>query len=142
MNTSQLYQKALLEHHKKPYGFEKEIEANATAHGSNVSCGDEISLKVNVQQENLVELAFTGDSCAICRASASLLCQHMENLPLNEVKKMVSLQLEKLTKITRSSQLFENEFEPLNVVVKFPIRKQCAILPWSTLDNALNELKH
>ena len=136
----QLYQKALLNHHKDPVGFDVEINGNCQAQGQNIACGDEISITIEVENHQIKALAFNGDSCAICRASASLMCAHLAKLTINEAE-VVSQQL--VTSIKENTALVADLaklFSPLLAIQQFPVRKQCAILPWTTLSRALSPL--
>ena len=72
-NKQALYQQALLEHHKNPIGFDKAVATTHSQQGVNPACGDEITVNCEVQGEHIVDIGFEGDSCAICRASASLM---------------------------------------------------------------------
>jgi len=71
-----LYQKALLAEHQKPVGFGIDIEkVSHNAQGYNPACGDEIIIACDITENVINHIGFSGDSCAICRASASILCK-------------------------------------------------------------------
>ncbi len=153
MSKQLLYQQALLAHHKSPYGFNDLIDITCQGQGSNLACGDEITLQLNIADGVIQELAFTGDSCAICRASASILCHTIANKTLASSerisKELIKLLLNKtLSKKQLASQnensvnvpivdTLDNElaaaFSPILSVCAFPVRVQCAVLPWNTL---------
>lgn len=141
----QLYQAALLAHHKKPVGFELVINADASHNGVNPACGDEITVSCEIkhQQESSVinAIAFHGDSCAICRASASIMCQEVQGLTLVEATLLIHQLVGALsTNIAMIGELAE-QFSPLLMIQQFPIRKQCALLPWNTLRETLKCLE-
>ncbi|GLX79311.1 iron-sulfur cluster assembly scaffold protein [Thalassotalea insulae] len=134
-----LYQQAMLAHHKSPVGFEQEINVSHSADGVNPACGDEIRIDAELCDDHISHLAFFGDSCAICRASASMLCQFLRNQPVAQalaISQQLQLSLDKNLAFT--GQMAEH-FAPLGAVAKFPVRKQCALLPWSTLDKVLKK---
>jgi len=131
--ASQLYQQALLAHHKSPFGFSKMGDFTHQADGENAACGDEITVSLTISEQNIHEIGFAGDSCAICRASASIMCQHLSGRTLDD-----SLQLvEKVNEHFVKQIPFKQAFTPLNAVFNLPIRQQCALLPWNTLLLAL-----
>ncbi|WP_286234778.1 Fe-S cluster assembly sulfur transfer protein SufU [Thalassotalea sediminis] len=136
-NTQQLYQEALLTHHKNPVGFEKTIPISASHSGVNPACGDEITVEVSIDRHEtnlfIKDIAFHGDSCAICRASASIMCQEVSQETVADAK-VLAQQLTGVlvTNIALIGELAE-QFSPLLTVQQFPIRKQCALLPWNTL---------
>ena len=151
-----LYQQALLVHHKSPVGFEKVIEVDGFFSADNPTCGDEITVQVQLSssKEQVEQISFFGDSCAICRASASLLCEHLADKPTDEVsltvKQLVLALNHKNTYSSESTSTSTNtktnlnteitlppNFSALAVVQKFPVRKQCALLPWTTFEQAL-----
>ncbi len=133
----QLYQQAMLSHHKAPVGFERKINVSHSANGVNPACGDEIYLTAEIQNNLIHQLAFSGDSCAICRASASILCQLLENQSVQQAL-LVSEQLQLALENNSALELhLVQALSPLMIVKKFPVRKQCALLPWLTLERAL-----
>jgi len=136
-----LYQQALLAHHKKPVGFEKKIAVHSTAEGYNAACGDEITVAIERELNQIKAISFQGDSCAICRASASLLCLHLSKLTQKEaltLSQQILLSIEE--NITVIGELAD-KFSPLLAVQQFPVRKQCAMLPWTTFKRALASLE-
>lgn len=143
-----LYQEAMLCHHKNPTGFNKPIKANVTAQGENAVCGDEITLELVLEDTSkgrvINDIAFVGDSCAICRASASILCQQVNHLLFNEASDKSAF----ASAIINANCVEEYQdnslyqaFAPLSVVHQYPVRKQCALLPWLTLDKLLDSVR-
>lgn len=162
--SAALYQEMLLTHHRNPIGFEKSIASTLNAVGENVSCGDEIEVEVKLSENLIEDLAFSGDSCAICRASASMMNKTLVGEEFDEVaiihntlkhslrlsngagKKTDTLRVEdqkwssalsELSNLHGLSKLTESEISALLLVNSFPVRVQCAMLPWNTLNEAL-----
>jgi len=136
---SGLYQQALIEHHKKPIGFERVFNASHQASGENLACGDEIQVSLEIDESNINNVAFNGDSCAICRASASIMCKTIHNKTVKDVKTLlfeVQGFLQEGSKQALSS--IPDELSPLIAVRSYPVRLQCAQLPWSTLERAIS----
>ncbi|WP_175573105.1 MULTISPECIES: iron-sulfur cluster assembly scaffold protein [Thalassotalea] len=141
----QLYQTALLAHHKHPVGFELAINADASYEGVNPACGDEITVSCEIKHQGelsvIKAIAFHGDSCAICRASASIMCQEAQGITLVEAMLMAQQLTGALsTNISMIGELAE-QFSPLLMIQQFPVRKQCALLPWNTLMETLKCLQ-
>lgn len=131
-----IYQKALLSHHQQPYGFELAFDASHQACAVNAFCGDEITIKLQINQEGLINhLGFYDDSCAICRASASILCQLLIKSEVNEAE---NLSQEVIKKLINKEELID-DLLPLNGIKKYPVRLQCALLPWQTFNSALKQ---
>lgn len=139
MNSSaqSLYQHTLLAHHKKPVGFERIIQFTDELDGHNAACGDDITIRINVEGSNIIQTAFSGESCAICRASASIMCQEIEK---SNIKNFANVYSQLLASI-KGEQAFIDIFLPLGAVVQYPVRQQCALLPWQTLNKLLTAHK-
>ncbi len=56
-----------------PRNFGPLPDATVTVRGDNPSCGDEIELSLKLNGDQIEDVKFTGQGCAICMASASLL---------------------------------------------------------------------
>lgn len=134
-STHLLYQDELLKHHQQPTGFELAFNADHEAFASNAFCGDEITIKVklSVDKIHIEALAFFDDSCAICRASASILCHHLLGKTLAEAHQLATQTQTDLTGET----VLTGALSPLNGVRQYPVRLQCAVLPWTTFSAAL-----
>ena len=68
-----LYQEVILDHNKKPRNYGALDDASHHAEGHNPLCGDHISVALNLDGERIDGIAFQGESCAICKASASMM---------------------------------------------------------------------
>ena len=138
-STQSLYQEALLKHHKAPVGFELEFDANVEHKGVNPACGDEITVVCKVEGQNILHLGFHGDSCAICRASASLMSQNLVGQSIDNCQQLISsVNAVYSTEVSFVGGMAE-KLSPLIAVKQFPVRQQCAVLPWNTLAKALEK---
>ncbi|MAG76464.1 MAG: SUF system NifU family Fe-S cluster assembly protein [Colwelliaceae bacterium] len=138
---SALYQQALLAHHQSPVGFNLDIKFDSAKSGHNPACGDEITVKVAVTDGVITDIAFDGDSCAICRASASIMCEQLKVTPFTQAKNIADKLIAGLESKENLSELLGDSYAPLNAVASFPIRAQCAQLPWQTFQLCFEELK-
>jgi len=129
-----LYQAQLLAHHKSPMGFELKADFTHIAEGENGACGDEIFVNAKLSQSDLEVLGFEGESCAICRASASIMCQLTSGKARKEVLEILQTSLNYLTiDNAHNASSVHTELKVLSTVHAYPIRLQCARLPWTTL---------
>jgi len=136
----ELYQATILGHNKKPRNFRTLPDATHEADGRNPLCGDELTLYARVDEEgNLVEVTFQGSGCAISKASASLMTDHVKGKPLNEV----NLDFERFHELVTSPPGEEPNIEGLGKLAVFsgvreyPVRVKCATLAWHALRAAL-----
>ena len=74
MNDFQdLYQEIVMDHNRRPRNFGKLEDATSFANGFNPLCGDEINVYLKLVDDEIADIAFNGDSCAISKSSASML---------------------------------------------------------------------
>ena len=138
---SELYQQVILDHNKKPRNFRKLETSNHSAEGFNPLCGDQLTVYLNLEDDQVKEVAFEGSGCAISKASASMMTQAVKGKSkeqaeelFKEVHSMVTGELDEETD--------ENSLGNLRIfagVREFPVRVKCATLPWHTMHAALNK---
>lgn len=138
---NELYQSLVFEHSKKPRNFGA-IECSCHTKGKNPSCGDEIDLyvKTDVNQSIIEDIKFTGEGCALCIASTSLMTQAIKGKDIitatNTVQNFIHFIVEDNT--------LNEEYEPLHIfsgVKNFPLRVKCVLLGWRALEKSINKIK-
>lgn len=134
-DLARLYRETIINHARQPIGLRKSIQATHSNEQFNPLCGDRIVLSLQVEGGMVLDAAFDGEACAICTASASLLC---EQAPGSTVAEMTETQqwLQAALQGEESSQQHESLL-PLLGVRRYPSRIRCALLPWEALVNAL-----
>ena len=70
--SNTFYNEILIEHNLHPTHKHDLPDANLVLEGVNPSCGDDIWLKLKVENDEIVDGAFVGDGCAISQASADM----------------------------------------------------------------------
>ncbi len=136
----QLYQDVILDHNENPRNFGDLEDANCEAHGDNPLCGDEYVVSAKLTDDGEVEsVAFSGEGCAISKAAASMMTQHVEELSREETEKLVN---EFRDMLTDDLDLEEDDHDlghlkVFESVASRPERIKCAVLPWHTLLAAL-----
>jgi nitrogen fixation protein NifU and related proteins len=83
-----LYREIILEHWQHPQNFGVIEGADFDESGNNPLCGDQLRLTGKVEEGKLTQIAFTGQGCAISRASASLLTERIEGQTIEEIGKL------------------------------------------------------
>lgn len=138
MDSKQLYQEVILDHNRKPRNWGKLEDASHRAEGLNPLCGDHIWVTLKVADEKIESVAFEGQSCAICKASASMMTTNVKGKTVAEVEQLIREFREMATgrlDVAREP----NHLGRLSVfagVKDLPARVKCAILPWHTLHAA------
>lgn len=132
-----LYQEVIVDHNRNPRHFQVLSTANRQAEGYNPLCGDKLELYLEVVDNRIVNISFTGEGCAISIASASLMTESLKGKTLEEATLLFS-QFHHL--ITEDQENDLNQLGKLKVlagVKAFPVRVKCATLAWHTLQAAL-----
>jgi nitrogen fixation NifU-like protein len=134
-----LYQEVILDHNKKPRNYGALEHPSHHAEGHNPLCGDHLSVALQLQGETIDQIAFHGESCAICKASASMMTAAVKGKTRADAQ---ALTQEFLAMATGKLDLSQpNQIGRLAVfagVRDLPTRVKCAILPWHTLQAAFN----
>ncbi len=120
-----IYQENILDHYKYPVNFKKVENADLEYGDKNPVCGDDITIYITIDEnQKVVEVGFQGTGCAISTASASMLTELIEEMTLEEMKKLTNEDIKEMLGI------------PLT-----PVRLKCAILPLKVLQGAIHKFE-
>jgi len=137
IHTQQLYQQVILEHNRTPYNFRRLDDFTHHSEGYNPLCGDHIEVFMRVLEEQTIEkISFTGQSCAICKASASMMSVTLQGQATSAAKSKMQL----FQKLLQGENITKDELGKLLVfatIWRYPARVKCAALPWHTMRGAL-----
>ena len=139
-----LYREIILDHYKSPRNRgELATPPAVSAQGHNPLCGDEITVYIQLDGDNVADIKVGGSGCSISQSSASMMSQAVKGKSIDEVKAivrrfkgMMSIETEDESPIP---DVKLGDLEALQGVVKFPVRIKCATLAWNTLTEALAE---
>lgn len=137
----ELYQAIIVEHGRRPRHFMQLDQATHIKSGVNPLCGDQILLQCNINQHIIEQAAFTGQGCAICMASCSLMLQQLQGLSCQQARELFDSFHQLLTQNNLDPQVREailkqpamQKLQFLQGVKAFPVRVKCATLAWQTL---------
>lgn len=141
MELNELYTEVITEYSRSKKHRHPLENPSVTMRGVNPSCGDDISLSLDIKDGTINQVAFTGEGCAISQASTSIMADLMEGKTLSEAKRLI----EKFIGMIKKDVTDEKELEELGDAAAFenisnmPARVKCAVLAWHTLDEALNK---
>jgi nitrogen fixation NifU-like protein len=139
-DLSDLYQDIILSHNRRPHN-EGPLDPNSgEAEGYNPLCGDKIRVYIHETDSGLLDaVTFTGEGCAISKASASIMTDAVKNLDREAVAEKIAEAVEMLT--SREEPEIDlavmGDLAALAGVRHFPPRIKCATLAWHTLESAL-----
>ena len=118
-----IYAQNILDRYKEPFYKDKDIKTNARAKEVNHSCGDKLTVKLEIRNSKLENYSFTGVGCAISQASADIIGDLIIGQTLNDILNMTKEEL----------------FEALGIEISLR-RSKCALLCLMAIKNAI--LKH
>lgn len=132
-----LYQDLIIDHSRAPKNFGVLSDRTHHAHGKNPLCGDDIKLDLKIHENFIISLAFTGDGCAIAKASASLMTQALKGRSIEDALLLFTNFHNMLVNESDDTSIL-GKLEAFKGVRQFPIRVKCATLCWHTFNAALN----
>jgi nitrogen fixation protein NifU and related proteins len=141
MSTTQLeslYQEIILDHYRTPHhkGLREPYEAQV--HHLNPTCGDEITLRVHLDDGVVADVSYEGQGCSISQASASVMTDLVIGKPLNDALEVH----DEFLRLMQSKGELEPDEEVLEDAVAFagvsryPARIKCALLAWMAWKDA------
>ena len=138
-----LYRDAIRRHAAEPVGFQVPIDATHRHEEYNPLCGDRIEVALLIRHGRIEAAAFDGEACAICMASASLLCELAPGQTPRELQQL-GRQLQQGLGMSGASDPDPNPEVPLPLrpllgVRPYPSRVRCATLPWAAAGRALKD---
>ncbi len=139
-DSRNLYQEVILDHNKKPRNWGALADATHKSEGLNPLCGDHLFVSLKVSGPTIEAVQFEGESCAICKASASMMTTVVKGKTRDDAEQLVNEFRDMATgKLdTAKSQHHLGRLTVFAGVRDLPTRVKCAILPWHTLHAALN----
>jgi nitrogen fixation protein NifU and related proteins len=133
----QLYKELILEHYKRPRN-KGVIEDALAEEGINPSCGDEVKLFLNIDDNVVAQVKFIGEGCAISQASASMMTEVIKGKSLEEVVMLIKHFKAMIHGEPPADEL--GDLKMLQGISKLHARVKCATLPWATLEQALTKI--
>ena len=134
-----LYTEVIGEHSRSPENKGELAAATVRERGHNPSCGDEITLELQIENGIIKDAAFTGVGCAISQASTDIMIDLMRGKTVEEAQRLAQLFTSMIKReVTDDSVLEElDEAIALKNISNMPARVKCAVLAWHTLEDVL-----
>ena len=138
MNLESLYQEIILDHYRHPRTKGLRDPFDAQVHHVNPTCGDEITLRVDIEDAVVRDISFDAMGCSISQASASVMYEQLVGKPLDEVWPI----LEEFVHLIEGRGKVEPDEDVLGDgiafagVAAYPARVKCAHLGWMAFKDA------
>lgn len=133
-----LYQDRILDHYKHPRGRADLSGREDAEEGDNPNCGDRVRLALDLAGDRIEKAQFDGEGCAVCMASASILCETLAGRTRKDAKDLCGSFVQYMEENEPFDFVTAPDAEALSDVKAFPMRLTCAILPWRTCLRALD----
>ena len=144
-----LYQDLTPDHAKNRRGFGLADPGahSATVHQRNPICGDEITVRVDVDGGRVASVSWEGAGCSISQASASMLVALLDEdggddgMPTADAEALITRFREALRsrgQIPLDEETF-GDAAALSGVSKYTARVKCAMLAWVALEEGLRQ---
>jgi nitrogen fixation NifU-like protein len=138
-----LYQEIILEHSKRPLHAGLREPFDAQVHHVNPTCGDEVTLRVQIEGEGrsavVSDVSYDATGCSISTAATSVLADevigHSVEQALGTYSAMKSMLTSKGADPGDEEQIGDGV--AFSGVSKYPARVKCALLGWMAFTDAL-----
>jgi nitrogen fixation NifU-like protein len=137
MDLNDLYRDVILDHNRRPRNFGALEAADASVEGFNPLCGDRLTVRLKMSGDEISDIRFEGEGCAISTASASLMTEAVKGKTRADALALFERVHRLLTDDAASSEEL-GKLAALSGVREYPARVKCASLCWHTLASALN----
>jgi nitrogen fixation NifU-like protein len=138
MALDQLYQRSILEHNRAPRHFGRLTSPTHSARGVDGLCGDDILIELELVDDTIQRAMFSGEACAVTKASASMMTSWIEGQSRADVLSAGRRFQAALRQPDIPDDPTLGELNRLRAVSSFPARMKNALLPWQALFDALD----
>ena len=139
MSVEQMYQEIILDHYREKHHSGLREPFGAEVHHVNPSCGDELTLRVQLAGDTIEDVSYHAEGCSISQASTSVMTDLVIGRSITDSMALHDEFLEMMNSKGRMEP-DEDRFEDAIAfagVSQFPARVKCALLGWSALKDAI-----
>jgi len=138
MQLETLYQEIILDHYRHPRHRGLREPFDAEVHHVNPTCGDEVTVRVRIENGVVEDVSYEGLGCSISQASESVMTELVVGRALADAL-VVQEEFLALMQGRGTVQPDEDSLEDAVAfagVAKFPARVKCALLGWMAFKDA------
>ncbi len=132
MNFDDLYRDVILDHHRHPRGTDPIDHPHASFFGVNPTCGDEVTVKLEIDRDKVVAIQVEASGCAISTAAGSMIAEAAVGKSFDQFQDLT----ESLKQMLRTGDPLDDpnlgDLDALIGVHQFPVRVKCATLAVTT----------
>ncbi|MGY6629992.1 MAG: Fe-S cluster assembly sulfur transfer protein SufU [Wenzhouxiangella sp.] len=138
MALETLYQQVVLDHNRQPRNYRRLDQPTHAGRGQDALCGDDILVELQLANGLIRQAAFSGEACAITKASASLLTEWLKGQSVESFEQAWSRFQALMVDPALDDCPPLGEINQLRAVADFPARVRNALLPWRAAEKALS----
>ena len=132
-----LYREVILDHYQNPRHHVPIDPHDVEQEGYNPLCGDQVVMQLKFDGTVLSNIGFSGKGCSISQASTSILTEEVLGKTIPEIEKRIEFFKDLMHGKIKEGGEDLGDLEALSGVQKFPVRIKCALLAWTTLQEAI-----
>lgn len=132
-----MYREVVLDHYKNPRGHCPLDRHDVENEGYNPVCGDEVKIGLRIVDGEIVGVHSLGRGCSISVASGSMLAEMLQGKTPEQARQLAEDFRRMMHSEISPDDAELGDLEALEGVQKFPVRIKCAMLPWTTLLDAI-----
>jgi nitrogen fixation NifU-like protein len=139
VQLEQMYQEIILDHYRSPHRAGLREPFDVEAFQINPTCGDEITLRVRLDGDQVAEISHETLGCSISQASASVLTDLVVGRSVEESLRVLAA----FQEMAQGRGQVEPDEDVLGDgvafagVARYPARVKCALLGWMAFKDAV-----
>jgi nitrogen fixation NifU-like protein len=140
MSETDLYDDLIMDHIRNARNHRALDQSDRKATGSNPLCGDEVTVYLKIERGRIEDVTFQCTCCGISMASASIMTELTKGKDATEVRNLLRAFVAMLAGRAdwETNGATREQRAIFAAAQRFPARARCALLPWATLEGALD----
>jgi nitrogen fixation NifU-like protein len=140
MKLEQMYQEIILDHYRNPHRQGLREPFDAESYQINPTCGDEVTLRVALDDDRVTDVSYDAIGCSISQAATSVLT----DLVVGRTVAESTSTMDAFVAMVQSRGQAEPDEDVLEDAVAFagvsqyPSRVKCALLGWMAFKDAVS----
>lgn len=136
-NITQLYNQVINDHRKYPRNLGL-IEGYKTLKVKNPSCGDDVTVQLDIKDGIIKDVRHIGTGCVICCSSASVMSEVLKGKTVEEASSIIEDFYELIKgNMPKDEDCLEDAIVYVNIH-NYPPRAKCATLAWRAADTLIH----
>ena len=138
MSAESLYQEIILDHYRNPHHKGLREPFDTEVHHVNPTCGDEVTVRVRIEDGTVVDVSYEGQGCSISQASTSVMTDLVIGKPVEQalVAHGAFLELMQSRGTVEPDEDLLEDGVAFAGVSRYPARVKCALLGWMAWKDA------